>query len=268
MSRESADSLRLFDWLSYEPADSLQLTEYHSAAEYAPGFFGTPVPYSPRTDGVIALVLLFCFLCSGLALAHGKRFLASQLKDFASNRERASIFDASTATDVRYLFVLVLQACVLTGVFFFCYFFHTGSGLVERIPSYLLLGSYVAAGLIYVFLKWLVYLFLGWTFFDKTRTSLWIGAYSVLIYYLGLLLFPIVLLLIYNDLPLPWVIGTGLFFLLFIKILMFYKWIRLFLHHPGTIVLLILYFCALEIVPLLMFYYGLAQINEVLLIKF
>ena len=52
------------------------------------------------------------------------------------------------------------------------------------------------------------------------------------------------------------------------KILMFYKWIKLFFHQFGALFLLILYFCALEILPCLLLYQGMIQINNILLIKF
>ena len=80
------------------------------------GFEGTPISYSPRTDDVIALTLLACFFLSSIALARGKKFLTQQVKDFVLHRERTSIFDSSTAADVRYLLVLVVQTCVLTGL--------------------------------------------------------------------------------------------------------------------------------------------------------
>ena len=70
------------------------------------GFEGIPISYSPRTDDVIALTLLACFFLSSIALARGKKFLTQQVKDFVLHRERTSIFDSSTAADVRYLLVL------------------------------------------------------------------------------------------------------------------------------------------------------------------
>jgi len=74
---------------------------------------------------VIALTLLACFFLSSIALARGKKFLTQQVKDFVLHRERTSIFDSSTAADVRYLLVLVVQTCVLTGIVFFNYFHDT-----------------------------------------------------------------------------------------------------------------------------------------------
>ena len=36
------------------------------------GFEGMPLPYSPRTDDVVALILLTCFFLSSFALARSK----------------------------------------------------------------------------------------------------------------------------------------------------------------------------------------------------
>ncbi len=35
-------------------------------------------------------------------------------------------------------------------------------------------------------------MFLGWTFFDKNKTNMWLESYSTLIYYIGFALFPFV----------------------------------------------------------------------------
>lgn len=101
------------------------------------GFEGTPISYSPRTDDVIALTLLACFFLSSIALARGKKFLTQQVKDFVLHRERTSIFDSSTAADVRYLLVLVVQTCVLTGIVFFNYFHDTCPMLMTRVSPLL-----------------------------------------------------------------------------------------------------------------------------------
>ena len=107
------------------------------------GFEGIPISYSPRTDDVIALTLLACFFLSSIALARGKKFLTQQVKDFVLHRERTSIFDSSTAADVRYLLVLVVQTCVLTGIVFFNYFHDTCPMLMTKVSPLLLLGIYV-----------------------------------------------------------------------------------------------------------------------------
>ena len=234
----------------------------------AGGLQGVPLSYSPRADDVVALVLLCCFFLSSLALGSGKKFLTRQLKDFAHHRDRANLFDTSTAGDVRCQVVLVVQTCVLSGTALFCHFWGLMPELWQHVrPAWLLL-LYVVACSLYLFLKWVVYLFLGWVFFDRDTTALYIESYFTLIYYMGFLLFPFVLFLVYFSLPAPYWILIGVLLLVFAKMLLFYKWLKLFLHRFATAFFLILYFCALEIGPCLMFYQGLLQINRLLLIKF
>ena len=153
-------------------SDSLQLAQIHSAQEVISGFEGTPIPYSPRTDDAIALTLLACFFLSSIALARGKKFLSQQVKDFVLHRERTSIFDSSTAADMRYLLVLVVQTCVLSGITFFNYFQGIHPAFDEPcIPS--AFGGFKWPCLAYFLLKWLLYMFIGWTFFDKNRDKIY-----------------------------------------------------------------------------------------------
>ena len=272
LSSQNTDTLSLLQQKQISPAkadsDSLQLADLHAVQEVDSGFEGTPISYSPRTDDAIALTLLVCFFLSSIALARGKKFLSQQVKDFVLHRERTSIFDSSTAADVRYLLVLVLQTCVLSGITFLNYFHDTCPALMDHVSSLLLLGIYVGFCLAYFLLKWLLYMFLGWTFFDKNKTNIWLESYSALIYYVGFALFPFVLFLVYFDLSLTNLVIIGSIILIFTKILMFYKWIKLFFHQFSGLFLLILYFCALEIVPCLLLYQGMIQMNNILLINF
>ena len=272
LSSQNTDTLSLLQQKQISPAkadsDSLQLADLHAVQEVDSGFEGTPISYSPRTDDAIALTLLACFFLSSIALARGKKFLSQQVKDFVLHRERTSIFDSSTAADVRYLLVLVLQTCVLSGITFLNYFHDTCPALMDHVSSLLLLGIYVGFCLAYFLLKWLLYMFLGWTFFDKNKTNIWLESYSALIYYVGFALLPFVLFLVYFDLSLTNLVIIGSIILIFTKILMFYKWIKLFFHQFSGLFLLILYFCALEIVPCLLLYQGMIQMNNILLIKF
>ena len=110
-------------------------------------------------------------------------------------------------------------------------------------------------------------MFLGWTFFDKNKTNIWLESYSALIYYVGFALFPFVLFLVYFDLSLTNLVIIGSIILIFTKILIFYKWIKLFFDKISSLFLLILYFCALEIMPYLLLYQGLRELNNILVIK-
>lgn len=262
------DSLPLFYQDQFVTQDTVQLTPYHSRREFASGQEGVPLPYSPRMDSGISFILLVCLLFTSFALARSKKFLLQLVKGFAFHRERTSMFAASTSGDVRFLLLPVLQTCILSGVCIFNYFNDLQPTLMVKVSPYLLLGVYISCCLVYLLVKWLLYSFLGWIFFDKEKTSLWLESYSVLIYYVGFALFPFVLLLVYFDLKISLLITIGLLLTIFTKILMLYKWIKLFFSNLNGLFLLILYFCALEIVPCLIVWQGLIEINNNLVLKF
>lgn len=232
------------------------------------GFKGMPIPYSPKLDDGITILLLCCFFISAYVLSRSRKFLVQLMKDFLLNRERTSIFAATTAADMRYMLLLILQTCVLGAVCTFNYLIDVRPELGERIPPYILLGVYLAIALLYLFWKWVTYSFLGWIFFDGNRTSLWMESYSTLLYYLGFALFPFALFLVYFDLSLLATVIIGLFLMFFTKILMFYKWIKFFCNNLYGVLLLILYFCALEIIPCFIVYRGVLQVNDYLIINF
>lgn len=128
---------------------------------------------------------------------------------------------------MRYLLVLVVQTCVLSGITFFNYFHDTSPALMNSVSPLLLLGIYVGSCLAYFLLKWLLYMFIGWTFFDKTGQ---IYGWNLILrsYIMQDLPFSVRTLLVYFDLSLTNLLIIGTIILIFAKILMFYKWIKLF----------------------------------------
>lgn len=227
-----------------------------------------PISYSPKTDDGIAIILLCCFFISAYVLSRTKKYLWQQGNNFLMNKERTSIFSTSTATDIHFLLLLILQTCVLVGVCFFNYFDNENPVLVKRIPPYLLLAVYSGFCLLYIIMKWLIYSFLGWIFFSRALKNMWLESYSTIIYYSGFILFLFALFLVYFDLSTQSMVIIGLSLIVFAKLLVFYKWVKLFSNNIYGLSLLILYFCALEIIPCLLYYQGMIEINNLLLLKF
>lgn len=232
-----------------------------------PGLKGTPVPYHLQSDIGVAAALLFCFFMTAYVLARGKRFLIQQVKDFALTKERASIFTTATVSDFRYRLLLLFQTCILFGICFFDYFHTVTPVLFEQRLPLVVLTIYVVVCTVYLFLKWQIYRFLGWVFFDKAKSGIWLESYSVILYYLGFLLYPVVLLTVYTDVADHIWVPLVLALVIFAKILMFYKWLKVFFSNMYGILYLIVYFCALELIPTLLIYQVLVHINNLLLIK-
>lgn len=219
------------------------------------------IPYTLKSDDVVALILLGCFFVSAFILLHSKKYLLLQIKQMILHKERNSLFVSSITADVYNRLLLVLQTCVLTGMFFFCYFVLSVPVISGR--SYLLLGLFIACVMLYMLSKWCLYSALGWVFLDKKTTVKWKDTYFSIIYYGGFLLLPFSFFFIYFNLSLDALVICGLILLIGVKILLFYKWIKFFFVKIYTLPLLILYFCALEIVPCLLLYRVLFNINRI-----
>lgn len=224
-----------------------------------------PIPYTTKSDDLITGILLVCFFVSAYILANNKKFMWQQSKNFLLHKERSSIFASETSIATPSLVVLRLQTCVLAGIYFLNYFENSNPALFIQNSPHKLLGIYIAICLVYVMVKWIVYSIIGWAFFDKSYTNLYLESYSTLIYYTGFTLFPFILLFTYFDLNVIYVVTIGLFILIFAKILIFYKWLKFFFSNIYGLLLLILYFCALEIIPCFIFYKALININMLLL---
>lgn len=229
---------------------------------------GIPIPYIPAADDWVAVTLVVCFLLSAYVLSRSRKFLLQLIKEFVLHRERISLFAIATSADMRYLLLLIGQTCMLAGVCLHCYFCRLHPELPAHVPSYLLLLFYGGCMLLYVLLKWLFYLWVGWIFFDKKRRSLWLESYSTLLYYAGFALFPILLFVLYSGRGLVEVLPVGLFLLAILKILTFYKWFKLFCNHLYGCSLLFLYFCTLEIVPCFVWFKGMGELTDYLIINF
>ena len=187
------------------------------------GMRGEQIPYQLRSDWMVTSVLFLCFILVSYVLAHGKKHLEQQFKNFSLSKERASLFDDTTASDVRYTLGLIFQTCILAGFCVYDYFSDHDLLLFRVVPHYLLLSIFIGCVVLFLLFKWLAYSFVNWIFFNKIKNMIWIESYFNVIIGAGFLLFPIVLLIVYFDLSpqlAPYFIG---FVIIIAKILLFYK---------------------------------------------
>ena len=217
---------------------------------------------------MVTSVLFLCFILASYVLAHGKKHLEQQFKNFGLSKERASLFDDTTAADVRHTLLLILQTCILSGFCVYDYFSDHDLILFSIVPHYLLLSIYIGYIFLFFVIKWFLYSFVNWIFFNKTRNVIWLESYFNVVIWAGFLLFPIVLLIVYFDLSpqiAPYYIG---FVIIIAKILLFYKCFSNFFNKHYGAFHLILYFCALEILPDLVLWRGIILANNILVLNY
>lgn len=232
------------------------------------GMPGEPLPYQLRTDLPITCVVFLCFFLIIYALKNGKKYLHQHLKGFFRHKERAGLFDEISNFDIRYTLTLGSISCISVSLFIYDYFSKTEEVLYQTIPHYAILSVYILCILLTIGVKSLLTQFINWIFFDKEKNSTWITAYFDLLSGASLILFPLALLIVYFNLDFNFSKTFVLIVVICFKILLFYKCIRNFFNHFHGILHLILYFCSLEIIPLLFLWKGLAYINHILILNF
>ncbi len=232
------------------------------------GMEGTPIPYRLPADNVVSGCILLCFFMLAYVFGNGKQYLIHQVKELFAVRERGNLFAIETGSDMRYRLLMVGQTTLLLALFLLDYSRDVSLPLFRMYPSWLLLGCYVGIVLLAYVLRLLLYTCTNWIFFDIKKNETWLESYSLLYSFLGIGLFPLALFVIYFELS---YLVTLIFFLLILilaQVVMFYKCFNIFFNKTYGFFYFIVYFCTLEMIPLLLLCRAFVSLNDVLLIKF
>lgn len=251
------DSLPLL-YLGNEHIDSLLAADsmlFRGNAGYrgsGAGMQAQPLPPALfRNDGV-SIALLSCFLLTLLYLASSRRRLSERIKTFF--RPKQSTTTSSIAEPETYEWVHLLLGCQLSiigALLFYSYAREQQSVDLINLTPLTLLGIYTAVFMTMLIVKQRLYHFVHAIFFTTAERRRWYESYSLLFIIESLVLFPLALLSVYFDLAPEKVSISLAILLLFVKILLFFKSFSVFFGKLKGCLHLILYFCALEAIPLL-----------------
>ena len=209
---------------------------------------GEPLPYLLRTDSVVVFALFFCIILVAYILLDNKKYLSYKFKDLLASRERNSRYIDVTADSMHYSFLLILHACVLWGICIYSYLIDHSTESFRLFSPYLLLGL-ICCFIVFVLLKSFLQSVVNWVFFDKMRNANWIKTYYNIYIWSGLLLLPIVLLVVLGNLSLNIFSYWICLVVIIMKIVLFFNCFNNFFKNFHGCFHLILYLCALEILP-------------------
>ena len=215
------------------------------------GIAGDPVPYTVHADNLMTGLLLLCFIMIVVAFSSVKDFLLHQFKSFFYFSRDVSSEVSETAVEFRFQFFLVMLASLLISLLFYFYtLYYIGETYILRSPYYLIL---IYWGIImgYYLLKAMLYTIVNLVLFDSKRNKQWMRSFLFISSVEGILMFPIMMINGYFDISVASASVYVLVVLTIIKILTFYKCFIIFFSRNVVKLQIILYFCALEIVPLL-----------------
>ena len=241
---------------------------YHPELAHEPfGVAGDPVPYNISNDNIISSLLLGCFVLTLLAFAISKNYVVQQIKDFFYIPRREDI-KTPTSSEVIALIFFALQTCLLLAM---AYFFYAKTYVAETFvfeEEYLFIGLIFLIMIVYTILKYPFYSLVNYTFFLGKNNGQWQYTMLLLSAIEGALLFPAILFQSYFEAPDLYVVIYAIFVLVLVKILTFYKCFVIFFRKNGLFLQIILYFCTLEIIPLLALWGGLGIITNALTINY
>jgi hypothetical protein len=218
------------------------------------GVGGDPTPYSIHNDNVITSILLVFFILMVIAYANTHEFIVRQIKNFFYIPHVEMGEMTETGSELRFqLFLLLLTSVMLSLLYYFYTIHYIGDTFILQ-SQYLLIAIYFAMTVVYFLVKWLTYTLVNSVFFNSKRNRHWIKMKLFISSIEGMILFPAVLLQAYFNMSEQNVIIYFIIVLFFVKILTFFKCYVVFFRRNVFKLQIILYFCALEMMPLLVFW--------------
>ncbi len=234
----------------------------------SPGVDGAPMPYSVGNDDIITLILTVCCLATVVGLSRVRLFMVRQFKTFFYRPAEDTTEVRETTGEIWSLTLLVLVSGLTIAMVCYFYCLHL-VGLTYLLPSnYLLIAVFFGLAVVYFLGKMLIGLWVNMVFFGKEKNEQWIKASFFLQAVEGGLMLAVVLLWVYFGLSFRTTLYTIVGVVVLVKILSFGKCLAIFFDRKVVNLHFFLYFCTLEIVPLIALWGGVVFIGNNLKINF
>ena len=215
-----------------------------------PGVAGDPIPYNIANDNIITSILFLCFVAAIIGFSRSSRFIVRQAKSIFRQPSENTTEITETAEELRFQFFFVLQTCLLGALIAFL---SMRTELADSFTTdqHLAIAVFFTIILTYFLFKAAAYQLTGWVFFDKKQTRQWMKFMLFSISTEGVMLYPLVMLDAYFNLSINTTLTCVAIIVVLFKILAFYKAFLIFFSKKSIYLQFFLYFCALEIVPLI-----------------
>ncbi|MGM9705739.1 MAG: DUF4271 domain-containing protein [Prevotella sp.] len=231
------------------------------------GMAGDPVPYSIARDNVITLILLGCFMLAAVSMSKSLRFMSRQLKEFFRIHHGRVTDITETANELRFQLFLVMQTCLLQALVYFFYV-ETFVSDTFTIDQYAVTGIFASAIAAFHMVKAGAYWLTGVVFFGRRSTEMWMKSFLFILAIEGVAMFPVVMLQAYFYMPVKATLVCVLLIVLFFRILSMYRTYNIFFVRRRAYLQNFLYFCTLEIMPVVGLLGFLATVSSYLKVSF
>jgi len=233
------------------------------------GYTATPLPYRLWRDNWVTAIILVCFFIITLIIHFNRDHFKSQLRSLFYDRHRQNDTRAvQTSIEENSSLLLTIMLCLISGLGFFEYIQSQRGVFLGQLSPYLLIALYTACWAAYFLIKNITYYFVNWIFFDAESRLLWKDSASFLISLETILLFVIFVISVYFSFSINAAFWAVLSLIIIIKLLLLYKTFQIFFGEKYGSLHLFVYFCTLEIAPLLVVVKILMLITDNLIVKF
>ncbi len=225
---------------------------YHpevSSGQY--GISGDPVPELLSSDNLITGILILCFLVMTFAFSRISSFVIRQAKNFFYTPKVEPYSINETGNEVKVQLVSITITCLLYSLLFYLYTTSDSKDLFIFSDQHTLMAIFFAVFIAFFCLRFFLYTLVNLIMFSAQKNKKFLTSLLFISSVEGVLLFPIALLETYFQFPIQNTVFYSLGVLIFIKLLTFYKTYVIFFNKKELYLQIILYFCALEMVPLL-----------------
>jgi hypothetical protein len=164
--------------------------------------------------------------------------------------------------------ILTGLTCIVYALLYYLYATEYLAKTYVTSSEYVLLAIFLGVFVGYYLLRFGLYTMVNNLFFSNTENKKFLTSLLYISSVEGLLLYPALALMAFMHLPTQNAIWYCIIVLILVKMMTFYKSFTIFFKQNDLFLQIILYFCALEMVPLITLWGGLSAIVDILKINF
>lgn len=220
------------------------------------GKMAMPRPYAIGRDSVAISILIATLLIVMVIFSRSFSFMSRESKRFfySPKNERTNVSVTNTERHLQFFMMLLTSASIAFIIFFYIVgYSHALPQMSFTEGGIRFVAIYTACAISYFILQSIIYVIVNWVFFQPMQRMLWRQTKNYLVSVEGLLLFPVVLLQIFAHIEEMPVLYYALTVIIIAKLMAFYKCFAIFFKRNSLFLQFFLYFCALEIMPLIGF---------------
>jgi len=232
------------------------------------GVAGDPVPYTVQHDDVITSLLLLLFVLATIAFSNSRHFVVRQTKNFFSTNREGMTEITETAVEIRFQAFLTFLNSLLLSILFYFYTLNFIGETFLLDSQYHLIAIFLGLTLVYYLVKTLLYTIVNNVFFDGKKNRQWMKSFLFITSIEGVLLFPLVVVWTFFDISIQNAVIYVVIVISIVKILELFKCFLIFFRQNVVKLQIILYFCTLEIIPMVLLWGALVFMANSLKINF